>query len=110
VRFGGGNVATTSRAPQLALECVKLVPMCRNITPLRGLEPSATRSEIEAAALQYVRKVGSLSTVSAATQAAVSRAVLTIADATQALLAELPERKNPPGIEPPLRRRAKAAS
>jgi hypothetical protein len=82
--------------------------MCRNITPLRGLEPSATRTEIEAAALQYVRKVGSMTSVSGATQAAVQRAVLAIADATEALLAELPERKTPPGVEPPLRRRAKA--
>jgi hypothetical protein len=31
--------------------------MCRNITELRGLEPPATREEIEAAAKQYVRKV-----------------------------------------------------
>ncbi|MDT7557030.1 MAG: hypothetical protein QOI68_3371, partial [Pseudonocardiales bacterium] len=31
--------------------------MCRNITTLRGLEPSATAEEIEAAARQYVRKV-----------------------------------------------------
>jgi hypothetical protein len=82
--------------------------MCRNITPLRGLEPSATRVEIEAAALQYVRKVGSMSTVSPATQAVVQRAVNAIADATEILLAELPARKTPPGIEPPLRRRAKA--
>jgi hypothetical protein len=28
--------------------------MCRNITPLRGLEPVATLDEIEAAALQFV--------------------------------------------------------
>jgi hypothetical protein len=83
--------------------------MCRNITPLRGLEPSATRTEIEAAALQYIRKVGALNTVSAATQAAVAKAVLAIADATEALLAELPERKSPPGVVPPLRRRAMAA-
>jgi hypothetical protein len=51
-----------------------------------------------------------MSTVSAATQAAVQKAVNLIADATEALLAELPERKNPPGIEPPLRRRAKATT
>ncbi|HET6915489.1 MAG TPA: DUF2277 domain-containing protein, partial [Acidimicrobiales bacterium] len=31
--------------------------MCRNITILRGLEPPATHEEVEAAALQYVRKV-----------------------------------------------------
>jgi len=34
--------------------------MCRNITELRGLEPPATEAEIEAAALQYVRKVSGL--------------------------------------------------
>ncbi len=81
--------------------------MCRNITPLRGLEPGATRTEIEAAALQFVRKVGSLSSISPATKASVDRAVLVIADATEALLHELPERKVPPKVEPPLRRRSK---
>ena len=30
--------------------------LCRSITTLRGLEPSATPAEIEAAARQYVRK------------------------------------------------------
>ncbi len=78
--------------------------MCRNITPLRGLAPPATRTEIEAAALQYVRKVGSLSSVSAANQEAVDRAVHRIAEVTETLLAELPERRQPPKVEPPLRR------
>lgn len=78
--------------------------MCRNITPLRGLAPPATSEEVEAAALQYVRKVGSLSSVSAANQAAVDRAVERIAEATVELLAELPERQTPPKTEPPLRR------
>lgn len=78
--------------------------MCRNITPLRGLAPPATRDEIEAAALQYVRKVGALSSVSAANQAAVDRAVQQIADVTAALLIDLPERRQPPKVEPPLRR------
>ena len=50
--------------------------------PAEGLEPSATEDEIRAAALQYVRKVGSLSSVSAANQAAVERAVESIAAAT----------------------------
>ena len=31
--------------------------MCRNIVDLRGLEPAATPTEVEAAARQYVRKV-----------------------------------------------------
>ncbi len=79
--------------------------MCRNITPLRGLEPAATTEEIEAAALQFVRKVGGLSSISAVTQPAVDRAVATIAQATTELIAELPPRKQPPKTVPPLRRR-----
>jgi len=45
--------------------------MCRNITTLRGLEPAATREEIEAAARQYVRKVSGVQSPSAATNEAV---------------------------------------
>ena len=78
--------------------------MCRNITPLRGLEPEATRDEIEAAALQYVRKVGSLSSISDANRDAVDRAVARVAEATADLLVELPPRRQPPATLPPLRR------
>lgn len=78
--------------------------MCRNITPLRGLAPPATTDEVEAAALQYVRKVGSLSSVSEANRPAVERAVARIAEATMDLLEELPERRVPPKVDPPLRR------
>lgn len=81
--------------------------MCRNITPLRGLEPQATPTEIEAAALQFTRKVAALSSVTGPNEAAVRRAVERIAAATTDLLAELPPRRQPPTIEPPLRRRAK---
>jgi hypothetical protein len=82
--------------------------MCRNITPLRGLEPEATPTEIEAAALQYVRKVGSISAPSAKTSEAIERAVKLIAAATTELLASLPPRQQPPAVVPPLRRRATA--
>ena len=78
--------------------------MCRNITPLRGLAPPATRTEIEAAALQYVRKVGAMSSVSAVNQGTVDRAVQQIADITEQLLVALPPRKQPPKVDPPLRR------
>jgi hypothetical protein len=78
--------------------------MCRNITALRGLDPAATSEEVEAAALQYVRKVGGLSSVSATTRPAVDAAVAEIAAATSRLLAQLPERKVPPKSVPPLRR------
>lgn len=79
--------------------------MCRNITPLRGLEPQATPEEIRAAALQFVRKVGGIQSVSAANAEAVERAVLAIATTTQQLLGELPPRRTPPSTVPPLRRR-----
>jgi hypothetical protein len=78
--------------------------MCRNITALRGLEPAATQEEIQAAALQYVRKVGGLSSISAATRPAVEAAVAEIAAITTRLLEDLPERKVPPKNLPPLRR------
>jgi hypothetical protein len=81
--------------------------MCRNITTLRGLEPAATAEEIDAAALQYVRKVSGLRTPSAATTEAVDRAVRAVADATTELLAALPARRQPPVTEPPLRRLAR---
>ena len=73
---------------------------------LRGLQPPATDDEIRAAALQFVRKVGALSSVGPSTQVAVDRAVEAVAAATVALLAELPARRVAPPTLPPLRRRA----
>jgi hypothetical protein len=84
--------------------------MCRNITTLRGLQPAATSDEIEAAARQYVRKVSGVQSTSAATSPAFEVAVRHVADATAALLAELPPRRQPPPTLPPLRRRAAASS
>jgi hypothetical protein len=78
--------------------------MCRNITTLRGLEPDATFEEIEAAARQYVRKVGGVAVVSDTTREAFERAVKRVTEATVDLLAELPPRKVPPKTVPPLRR------
>ncbi len=86
--------------------------MCRNITALRGLEPPATDEEVAAAALQFVRKVGGLTSVSERNADAVGRAVEQIAAATTDLLAELPPRRSPPKTVPPMRRpevRARAA-
>lgn len=80
--------------------------MCRNITTLRGLEPPATGAEVEAAARQYVRKVGGVQSTSAATATAVEAAVSAIAVATALLLDELPPRRQPPPTVPPLRRPA----
>ena len=79
--------------------------MCRNITPLRGLEPPATSEEVVSAARQYARKVGAVSTPSQMATPAFERAVERIAAATAELLAELPPRRQPPSVVPPLRRR-----
>jgi len=78
--------------------------MCRNITTLRGLEPSATAEEIEAAARQYVRKVSGVQSTSAKTVEPFERAVREVTDITTRLLAELPPRQQPPPTLPPLRR------
>ena len=78
--------------------------MCRNITALRGLEPAATAEEIQAAALQYVRKVSGVQSVTDKTRDAIEAAVAEIAATTTRLLAELPARKQPPATVPPLRR------
>jgi hypothetical protein len=78
--------------------------MCRNITELRGLEPAATAEEIEAAARQYIRKVSGITRPSGANADAFEAAVVEVAETTTRLLAQLPERRQPPKTVPPLRR------
>lgn len=78
--------------------------MCRNITELRGLEPAATSEEIQAAALQYVRKVSGIRSPNDANREAIDGAVAEIAAATARLLEALPTRRQPPRTIPPLRR------
>jgi hypothetical protein len=63
--------------------------MCRNIKTLHNFEPPATRDEVNAAALQYVRKVSGSTKPSKANEAAFARAVAEVAAATNRLLAEL---------------------
>jgi hypothetical protein len=78
--------------------------MCRNITELRGLEPPASREEIEAAARQFVRKVTGITRPNAALVDRMDVAALQVAEITESLLAELPARRQPPKTVPPLRR------
>jgi hypothetical protein len=80
--------------------------MCRNITELRGLDPPATTAEIEAAARQYVRKVSGFTHPSSANAEAFEVAVAEVAATTTRLLESLPERRQPPKTDPPLRRLA----
>ncbi|PZS13326.1 MAG: DUF2277 domain-containing protein [Pseudonocardiales bacterium] len=63
--------------------------MCRNIRVLNNFEPPATSEEVQAAALQYVRKVSGCAKPSAANEAAFNAAVAEIAHVTQHLLDEL---------------------
>jgi hypothetical protein len=63
--------------------------MCRNIRTLHNFEPPATADEVEAAALQYVRKVSGSTRPSLANQAAFDQAVADVADATRRLLDHL---------------------
>ncbi len=60
--------------------------MCRNIRTLHNFEPPATRDEVSAAALQYVRKVSGSTRPSQANQAAFDLAVAEVAAATERLL------------------------
>jgi hypothetical protein len=63
--------------------------MCRNIRTLSNFEPPASRDEIQAAALQYVRKVSGTTHPSKANEEAFARAVQAIALETDRLLGEL---------------------
>ena len=63
--------------------------MCRNIHTLHNFEPPATAAEIEAAALQYVRKISGTARPSAANAAAFDRAVAAITAASGELLESL---------------------
>jgi hypothetical protein len=61
--------------------------MCRSIRTLRPpYVETATPTDIDAAALQYVRKVAGMRAPSAANQAAFDRAVAEVAAATSRLL------------------------
>lgn len=60
--------------------------MCRSIKTLRGLEPPATPEDVEAAALQFVRKVSGYRKPSVANSEAFDTAVADITDAAQRLL------------------------
>ena len=63
--------------------------MCRNIRVLHNFDPPATEDEINAAAVQYVRKVSGATRPSAANQEAFDEAVRAVAAATRDLLDSL---------------------
>ena len=60
--------------------------MCRNIRTLHNFEPPATEEEVQAAALQYVRKISGTTRPSKANEEAFEQAVLEVAAITRTLL------------------------
>jgi hypothetical protein len=84
--------------------------MCRNIRTLHNFEPPTTHDEIEAAALQYVRKVSGMQKPSQTNAAAFERAVAAVSRVTEELLGELVSSAPPKDRElEAARRQARAA-
>jgi hypothetical protein len=85
--------------------------MCRNIRPLHNFEPPASHEEVEAAALQYVRKISGYTKPSQANQEAFDRAIQEVAAASQRLLDALETNAPPKNREVEAeKRRARSAA
>jgi hypothetical protein len=84
-------------------------PMCRNIKTLYNFEPQASEEEIEAAALQYVRKISGFNKPSQANQEAFDAAVAAVTEVSAELLDRLVTSAAPKDREvEAARRRARA--
>ncbi|MFZ0042027.1 MAG: DUF2277 domain-containing protein [Solirubrobacteraceae bacterium] len=77
--------------------------MCRNIRTLHNFEPPASEAEVDAAALQYVRKISGYTKPSQANEAAFNAAIEAVAAASRQLLSELTT------VAPPKNREVEAA-
>lgn len=83
--------------------------MCRNIRPLFNFDPPTTPEEIEAASLQFVRKISGFTKPSKANEAAFHRAVADVAAISAKLLESL-ETTAPPKNRDEEAAKAKARS
>jgi hypothetical protein len=63
--------------------------MCRNIRTLYNFDPPADEEEVEAAALQYVRKISGFTKPSQANAEAFEEAVAAVAEVSSRLLDQL---------------------
>jgi hypothetical protein len=86
--------------------------MCRSIQRLHNIDPPVSEGEVEAAALQYVRKISGSVRPSRSNQAAFDRAVAEIAEASARLLSQLVSPAPPQDreLEAARRRRAREAA
>lgn len=73
--------------------------MCRNIRTLHNFDPPATDEEIQASALQYVRKISGSTNPSQANAEAFDEAVEAVAVATRELLDRLVTKAPPKNRE-----------
>jgi hypothetical protein len=73
--------------------------MCRNIRTLHNFDPPATDEEIQASALQYVRKISGSTKPSQANAEAFDEAVEAVAVATRQLLDQLVTKAPPKNRE-----------
>jgi hypothetical protein len=73
--------------------------MCRNIRTLFNFEPTATPDEIQAASLQFVRKISGFTKPSRANEAAFQAAVDEIARISAELLTTLEANASPKNRE-----------
>ena len=69
--------------------------MCRNIKTLFNFEPPATDEEVEASALQFVRKLSGFTKPSKANEAAFDTAVADVTTVAKTLLASLVTNSEP---------------
>ena len=69
--------------------------MCRNIKTLFNFEPPATDEEIEAAALQFVRKLSGFTKPSRANEAAFETAITDVTAVAKTLLSSLVTNSEP---------------
>lgn len=63
--------------------------MCRNIRTLYNFEPAATEEEVQAAALQFVRKISGFNKPSQANTEAFDEAIIEVAAVSNKLLDRL---------------------
>jgi hypothetical protein len=63
--------------------------MCRNIKTLYNFDPPATDDEIQAASVQFVRKISGFNVPSKANEVAFNRAIKEVAEVARVLLDSL---------------------
>jgi hypothetical protein len=86
-----------------------MAAMCRNIKTLYNFEPPVTHDEVNAAALQFVRKISGFTKPSKANEEAFNRAVDEVAHVSMHLLADLVTNAPPKDREVEAARRRAAA-